>query len=63
MVCGFSANADFDEGDLVERRRTVTQPLHLAIPLLLALLALMLVESLYANRFDRQDETQRQPAE
>jgi hypothetical protein len=52
-----------DLNDLVERRKTVTQPLDLAIPLLLALLALMIGESYFANRFYRQDDAQQQPAE
>jgi hypothetical protein len=51
-----------DLNDLVQRRKTVTQPLDLAIPLLLGLLALMIGESYFANRFYRQDETQQTPA-
>jgi hypothetical protein len=51
-----------DLNDLVERRKTVTQPLDLAIPLLLGLLALMIGESYFANRFYRQDDARQQPA-
>jgi hypothetical protein len=47
-----------DLKDLAERRRTVTQPLDLAVPLLLVLLVLMMGESFFANRFYRVDESQ-----
>jgi len=39
--------------DLAKARRAVSQPLHLDVPVLLALLALMLAESLLSNRFYR----------
>jgi len=41
--------------DLAEHRRTVTQPLDLMVPLLLAVLVLMTGESYFANRFYRTD--------
>ena len=41
--------------DLAERRRTVSQPLDLAVPILLALLVLMTAESFFANRFYRHE--------
>jgi hypothetical protein len=48
--------------DLAERRRTVRQPLDLAVPILLALLILMTGESFFANRFYRtQEATQQTP--
>ncbi|HUT02135.1 MAG TPA: BatA domain-containing protein [Phycisphaerae bacterium] len=51
-----------DMADLTERRRTVTQALDLAAPLLVLLLLLMTGESFFANRFYRQDQTSREPA-
>lgn len=50
-----------DMADLAQRRRTVTQALDLAAPILLVLLLLMTGESFFANRFYRQDETRREP--
>ena len=52
-----------DLADLVERRRTVTEALDLAIPILLVLLLLMTGESFFANRFYRQDESRQEAGE
>jgi len=41
--------------DLTRLRRMVTEPLDLAVPLLLGLLVLLIAESFFANRFYRQD--------
>ncbi len=43
--------------DLAARRRTVRQPLDLAVPILLALLILMTGESFFANRFYRTEQS------
>ena len=48
--------------DLAEHRRMVSQPLDIAVPLLLLLLALMAGESYFANRFYRRDTTADGPA-
>jgi len=44
--------------ELAQGRRRVTQPLHLDVPVLLALLVLMLAESLLSNRFYRRSPTE-----
>lgn len=57
-VCGLfppdTAVVTASVGELIESRRLVQQPLDLAAPLLLALLALTVGESFFANRFYKQ---------
>lgn len=49
-----------DLGGLVDRRRTVAQPLDLVPPILLGLLILLMGESFFANRFYRRDQSVQQ---
>ena len=50
-----------DLSELTRRRRKVSRPLDLAVPLLLVLLVLLIGESFFANRFYRREESPPSP--